>query len=246
MSNFNKPCKNCWECLKDLQEKFTDNYPWATALIAVSVIVVGISLILILFCIPIHQYICGLSGCLNNSNTCSNNVDTLFYGLTAIATFSVAYIAYYQIAKLRRTNESELLVNIDGRWNSPEFLKAKIILHGEYFEVCKKYNLSEEELKILTRPEEEKYRIEVGQKIIDMSVDKLRKREFMFLLNFLDFLETIGHLYVEKLISRQKLKALFGESLDFYYQLFEKYIEHRQTNYPNIYKAFQKLYEALQ
>jgi hypothetical protein len=50
---------------------------------------------------------------------------------------------------------------------------------------------------------------------------------------------------VEQRISRQKLKALFGESLGFYYQLFEKYIEHRQTNYPDIYKAFQKLHEDL-
>jgi|GEM_PF-5514140 len=247
MNKLNKPYKSCW--VRDLWEK-TDNYTSVRAFFGVLFITVMVSSLLILSGNLIHQYLCDLSSCLKNGNStcaqyCGNSVDTLFYGLIAIATFSVAYIAYYQIAKLRRTSELELLVKIDERWNGPEFLKAKTILYGEYFKVCEKYNLSEEKLKILTRQEEEKYRIEVGQKIIDMSVDNRRKHEFMILLNFLDFLETIGHLYVEQSISRQKLKALFGESLDFYYQLFAKYIEHRQTNYSDIYKAFQKLHEDL-
>ncbi len=159
----------------------------------------------------------------------NNEIDALLYYLTAIATVAVAFVAYTQITKLRDNNESEFLLRIDERWTSKQILKARTIIYGLYLKARNNQDLSSECIPVQeANTMEDAIRKEVGGKILKMSKDIKENENFMYLLNLLDFMETISFFHNKKGISTKKLEALLGESLNFHYQVFKPYIEYKR------------------
>jgi hypothetical protein len=58
--------------------------------------------------------------------------------------------------------------------------------------------------------------------------DEKKVTDFIYLLNFLDFLETIGYLHSEKAISLDGVRELLGNSIIYFYEIFSVYIEYRK------------------
>lgn len=58
-------------------------------------------------------------------------------------------------------------------------------------------------------------------------------KDFVSLLNFLDYLETIALFYNKGSIDRSDLEILSGDSIRFYYAVFSIFIAHRRSNTNN-------------
>jgi len=141
------------------------------------------------------------------------------------------------VSKISENTQAEFLLKIDERWTSSEILKAREIIHGLYLTVYK----DEQGRK---KPMEEVYEI-LGQKIKGMAENQQEKSDFIYMLNFLDFMETIGYLCEKNHITWNSLDALCGESLVFnYYKIFAPYICAERDKYgkQDLYTAFEKLY----
>lgn len=193
-----------------------------------------------------------------------HEIEAFLYWLTAISGLALAIIAYVKISKFQGLNEAEFLLRIDERWGDSKMVKARQIIHRIYRDIqapADKFQNYEIEYKkigdVVTAlslytdsQKNENYRIlnerfNEQQKIINKL--KLGGDDFIILLNFLDFLETIGFLYKEGHITLEKVNAMCGESLKFHYGVFEGYIKFKQSkhNEKSYYTNFKKLYRDI-
>jgi CRISPR/Cas system CSM-associated protein Csm2 small subunit len=168
----------------------------------------------------------------------NNEIDAFLYFLTGVGSIALALVAWFQVRKIHKNTEAEFLLKVDERWNSQEILKAKEAIHRFYLEVYKDEQGSR-------RPMDDIYEI-LGQKIKEISENPNETTNFIHLLNFLDFMETIGYLCEEKHITHDSLDALCGESLEFnYYKVFKSYICGEREKYGKpLYTAFEHLYDV--
>lgn len=80
---------------------------------------------------------------------------------------------------------------------------------------------------------------------LNKSKNSDEQRKFIYLLNLLDFMETIGHLHYKGLLPMNDIRDLCGFSVKFNYQIFEQYIDDRKKIHevPELYKDFENLYK---
>lgn len=163
----------------------------------------------------------------------------VYYLLSTCITASLTIIAFIQFQKINFNLNAEYLLKINEMWRSSEIIKARIIIHELYLK-------AQEELKEKNIAEKVDIHRDVGGKIVDLSTSK-QKEDFIYLLNFLDFMETIGYFYTNKYLEEKHLYELFGASLKFNYEIFEPYIKHRREKHknPKFYCEFEKLYDFL-
>lgn len=172
------------------------------------------------------------------------NEYTLFYYCGALlSAFIVAFIAYSQLRKINKNLNAEYLIKIDERWRSSEIIKARTIIHHIYLDAISdlaKHNITDKSA----------IRERIGKEIKEMSESKgkVKVENFICLLNFLDFMETVGYLHTQDHLKRESLNELFGASIEFNYEIFEIYILHRRKKHgiEDFYDEFKKLYEAIQ
>jgi hypothetical protein len=152
-------------------------------------------------------------------------------------TVILAFMAWSQLESLQRQNKGNFLLHIDERWGNPEIIKARVLIHELYRGIYANNP---------NRPTDWKHKA-IGQEIITLSEDASKKEDFIYILNFLDFMETIGYIAVHDHVSYKELDALCGESLIFNYRIFKHYIVHKRTKHDNkeFYKNFETLYEQL-
>jgi hypothetical protein len=143
--------------------------------------------------------------------------------LIAIATFSLACVAWLQLTKLNRISKADFLIRIDERFNKKDLLEAKMIIDTFYREVTKKKpNLDEVEIAEL-----------ISDKIKKLGKDKKKQssRNFVLLLNQLDFLETISYFANQGYVQIDELDELYGYTLIWYYNIFKNWITYRRIKY---------------
>lgn len=80
-----------------------------------------------------------------------------------------------------------------------------------------------------------------GTKALRLSLNEDNIRDYIYILNLLDFLETIGYLFETDKLSEKNIAELCGNSIVFYADIFEKNIKHRQIRDPRFYESFVKL-----
>lgn len=178
-------------------------------------------------------------------NEALEDINTWFYFLAGAGTTILAGIAYLKSRAFYKQNEANLLLRIDERWGSLEIIKARIIIHRLYLRTKEK-NERKRISKFPIQEYEDTINKEIGEQIIEMSEDKGKERSFIYLLNFLDFMETIGYLCSEKHITAKALNELCGESLKYNYQIFEAYIDYRNSKHTGrFYCEFKKLYRNI-
>ncbi len=63
----------------------------------------------------------------------------------------------------------------------------------------------------------------------------------------MDFLETIGYLYVQKAVTVPELNELLGNSIVYFYEIFQPYIKHRRNSKDDqkFYSQFEQLYKRV-
>lgn len=138
-----------------------------------------------------------------------------------------------------------MLLHIDGRWGSSQSIKARAIIHELYLQAEKDNEKLSETLSPQCRDSAIQHCI--GKKIIELGNRKKEEEKFIHLLNFLDFMETIGYMEDKGHVTSEELDALCGEALLFNYYIFQPYIMHKRIkhNNPEFYENFEKLYIKL-
>lgn len=174
----------------------------------------------------------------------NDNTVILLYSISIILlTIIIILIAYNQLnhlnltaKKSQDTNKNDFLLRIDNKYTSPEIIKARAIINQYY--IATKYHMGKEKQWI--KDYSDKNQIE--KKRIEMVADEIESlgknsdveqnsERHMYLLNFLDFLETIAYFCNQKAVDERQVSALLGDSLCFYYDIFENWIKHRQKKF---------------
>ena len=154
-------------------------------------------------------------------------------GLTiSVIIFLVFSFSTYFINSDPKTNFETYFIyyvgalRIDERWSSTEIIKAREVLH-EFYLSAKEVNLQ------LTQHD---LNFVIGQQILLIS--KINKpseiSKFISLLNFLDFLETIGYIYYTGSLEAKDIQELSGNSIMYFYKIFEAYVLYRREKRPQV------------
>ncbi|MFW2571665.1 DUF4760 domain-containing protein [Legionella sp. 29fVS95] len=119
---------------------------------------------------------------------------------------------------------------------STEIVEAREVIHLLY--------LDAREMKPRTR---EQMRLIIGEGILCLHSNRNKIPEFIRLLNFLDFLETIGYLYDSNAITLIEIRELLGNSMIYYFEIFKPFIVFRRedTDDKKFYENFEKLYNKI-
>jgi len=177
---------------------------------------------------------------LPKENYSIEGIDAALYFITGICTAILAFIAWIKFGGLEKINKSQFLMRIDERWASQQILDARIKIHKIYLEVREKpHNKSCQCLPEIC--------FQIGQEIILMSGNETDAKDFINVLNFLDFMETIGFLVEKDYVNHEDLSALVGESLVFNFLIFQPYILHKRAkhNMQYFYIHFERLYDKI-
>lgn len=173
------------------------------------------------------------------NKTLTDEFTFLYYVLITTITAIIALFSYKQFQHFNENLKADYLLKIDARWGSKEIIKARAIIHHLYL-------ISKRKLNISSEPEKnELLRKEIGNELIRLaeSTNGNEPQEFLYILNFLDFMEITGYLYSNGQLSKKDLIELFGDSVQFNYEVLKPYIEHRRDVHHN--KAFSKEFERL-
>lgn len=173
--------------------------------------------------------------------------NSLFYFISGFATAVLAIIAYSQLSGISKNAKAEFLLRVDERWGEKEILDARTIIHKMYLPYKKEgkdvRKLSEDCLyNFITE--------NLSESIIKMSESAELHENFLKLLNYLDFMETIGFLRKNGYIEVEEIKSLCGNSICFNYRIFTGYIEERRKKHErknkDLYKNFEDLAKEIQ
>ncbi|MGQ3888464.1 DUF4760 domain-containing protein [Legionella sp. CNM-1927-20] len=158
----------------------------------------------------------------------------LTYSVLALFVSAILILlAYIKTQEAIEQSRISYLLRIDERWASPEIIRAREVIHKLYLDAKTMH------------PQYENQQIKplIAQKIMDLNDDESQIEEFIKLLNFLDFLETIGYLHSRKAITTEEVTELLGNSIIYFYDIFSIYIAYRRkTKDPDFYIKFEKLY----
>lgn len=171
----------------------------------------------------------------NNSNDI-HNITTINDAAIIILTFIIACIAWYQLKGLINTGRAEFLLEIDKRYGGdPAILEARKIIHSIYIKVKKKH----------PQASEEEYSQYMAEEICKLGDSKSKKGgiEYVYLLNFMDFLETISLFTNRNHVDIDDIKDLMNQSLEFFYTIFHLRIKERRRKYKD--ESFYSEFETL-
>jgi hypothetical protein len=142
-------------------------------------------------------------------------------------------VARDQLTNMTKVNKSKFLLSIDDRWGQEETVRARTIIHRFYIQYKNKSNIVEQCKEIGNRI-----------KYLSVSTSKNDQEEFIIILNFLDFLETVGYFTNRKMLDFEDVDSLCGESIEFFFKCFNPYIIHKRNKHNNqkFYIYFEELY----
>lgn len=168
---------------------------------------------------------------------------TFYYCLSLVFTMVLIAVAYIQLKGVRKRMESDFLLEIDRRWGNAESLKARTIIHKMIVKSEETHGMTNSQNFVLIMHD-------VQGGIIDLrkGKDDKSQEEFMIVLNFLEFMETIGYLAYSDCVSEEALDKLCGHSISFNYMVFKLYIESKSKRHEqnDFYKHFKALHENLE
>lgn len=122
---------------------------------------------------------------------------------------------YWQCYLMRKSRESELLMQLTMLWNSDEYIRARKVV-GEHLD-----NLAQK-----TEEYEQK-----------------NEEDYFLIVKVGNFFEHLGVLVDRNYLPRKVLIELLGSSIKYYYEIFVDYItQYRKTKGPtNLYIYFERL-----
>jgi len=146
---------------------------------------------------------------------------SIVYFILAIFISTLILIAAYSKANQAIQNSrTNYLLRIDERWSSKEIIQAREVIHEIYLKVKQTYSEDTDE-KIIRKC--------ISDNICALSKNQSQINGFIRLLNFLDFLETIGYLYSIKAVSINEVNELLGNSIIYFFDIYKGYIRYRRA-----------------
>ena len=152
----------------------------------------------------------------------------VFTGFLLIFAWVQAHAIRSQTKKTSKTSKADLLLRIDREYGSSNILEARIILHEFHCQVFDKKITSNNRNQM------------IGDLINDMRNKENQAKDFMYLHNFLDFLETGAYFCNKKDIFEKDMRELIGDLIG-YYTMFEKLISslRREAGDKGLYKEIE-------
>jgi hypothetical protein len=174
------------------------------------------------------------------SKPIADELTFLYYVLITTITAIIAFFTYKQFNHLNENMKVDYLLKIDERWGSAEIIRARMVIHGLY---TRSKQIAE------NQQSNQSQRQEIGNAIIRLSLSEAghETEEFIYILNFLDFMETIGYFHSTGQLSEKDLVELFGDSIKFNFEVLKPYIDYRRKHHNNaaFSKEFEKLYLSM-
>jgi len=140
-----------------------------------------------------------------------------------IVTGLLARVAWIQLAGIKNMAQADFLIRIDDRYGSEPILKARHIIQRLYRESNNLYPGAPESV----------HRSHIAIRVNEISENINTSEEYTYLLNLLDFLETISYFANKGDISESDIKNLMGPSMGFFFIIFTPRIEARRRKYSN-------------
>ncbi|HAU1673402.1 DUF4760 domain-containing protein [Legionella pneumophila] len=164
------------------------------------------------------------------------NVLHLNAGIVIILTALIVCAGWLQFTNLNQTSKGDFLLRIDTRYSSDEILKARTLIHKFYCQT-KDENITDDRHVEL-----------IGNKILEIKYEESEAENFIILINFLDFLETIAFFVRKDYVSPKEVHELIGGSIVYYFKVFKPWIFHRRLkrNNNNYYCEIEKLIGQLE
>lgn len=155
--------------------------------------------------------------------------------LIYFATLIIACIAYYQLSRSNEFADNEFILHISKRWGDKTIIKARMILHA-LFQI--EYR-SENTVDLCKHCHYERSLRKIADNILTLSRETNDQNfDFIYLLNLLDFMETLGFFWKERNLDIEIIDGLYGNSILFFYKCFKVYIKNRQQYEKNSYINF--------
>lgn len=165
----------------------------------------------------------------------ANDIDKIYSACLIILTFILVIVAWTQLAGIKRISKADFLLRLDGRLSSSEIIKARAIIQRLYSLTKSSGNCEDTHID------------KIADQIKDMGQNPMDSLEFTYLLNFLDFLETISYYCNRNYISLDDLDDLLGNTMVYYYKVFKKWIYYRKGKYnDNFYKELETVIENIE
>lgn len=161
------------------------------------------------------------------------NILHLNAGIIIILTALTLCAAWLQFSNLNQTSKGDFLLRVDTRYSSEEILKARTIIHRFYCQTRKEEITDDKHVEL------------IANKILEIMYNENESDDFIYLINFLDFLETLAYFVRKNLLSYKDIYELLGGSILYYYKVFKPWIYHRRLkrNNNNYYCEIEKLIE---
>lgn len=160
-----------------------------------------------------------------------------------ILTFIIACIAWFQLSGIFKINQADFLLRIDERLGNSNIIEARKIIHRLYKE-------SRTINPHFTEPQHCHY---MANKIYELGENKdpedsQSTDDYVSLLNFMDFLETVSLFANKNYISINEVDDLMNQSLEFFYSIFSKRIQERRRKYndDSFYEQFELVHKKIQ
>ncbi|MFI5142264.1 MAG: hypothetical protein ACHQII_07905 [Bacteroidia bacterium] len=237
-------CQAIKECVKALLKWVTSRPLWAYVgliLVAMIAITVGID----------HNWH-SLASFFGNSHKETDtrsflDLANFLYFITGLFTAVLAAIAYVNFKLFNTISGNSNLLQIDERWGSPEIIKARQIIHVLYRTACDNVNYEERNPRVSLA---ETVYPEIAKAVVQMSVSThpIIRDKFIYLLNYLEFMESLGFLYKDADAKKiAELEAFCGHTLVFNYGVFFSYIEYKNTkhNKKGYFNEFKNLVKSI-
>jgi len=155
--------------------------------------------------------------------------------ITALLLISAGLLAGSQLLEMRRSRYAELMVHLEEKWDSAQFIEMRHRIDMERHKIelqLHKEDLSDSELK-------KKVVRKFGEVIKES--DEYARKDFFTLTSILDHFETLAYLINKDYIPMEDVRETFGAAMVNYFGLFEYYIKEIARKQPGNHKAYEQL-----
>lgn len=172
-----------------------------------------------------------------NKKPKSLTISFIYYFFAIYLSGLLTWIAYSNFSRLNKEIKAKFLLEIDKRWGETQIIEAREVIHQFYLDARKITQGKECQIEIISN----------GILALSRSEEEKHIKQYVRILNFLDFMETVGYLYSTEDVTFEQLNELCGNTLKFNFLVFKALIKRKRSDHKDrtLYENFEKLYEAL-